>query len=133
MNTYNVDAWGNLTNKNPMTGKVTGENLQQTANVKNQFVGFSYDPSGNMQSDGTNSYTYDAENRVKSAAGMGYIYDGDGERVRKCVLDGNGNCTAAGVLYWGGSSKRMPWTRATARARSPRSTCSSTASALPGG
>ena len=90
-----------------MQTKLTGENLQQAADVHNRFLGFSYDPSGsgNLLADATSTYTYDAENRIQKAAGMGYVYDGNGERVRKCVLDGNGNCTATGTLYWGGSSK----------------------------
>ena len=93
--TYTVDAWGNLSNKTPMQGKVTGENLQQAAAVNNRFLGMSYDASGNLLADATSNYTYDAENRIKTAAGVTYTYDGNGERVAK----------STGVLYWGGTGK----------------------------
>jgi RHS repeat-associated protein len=55
-------------------------------------TGFSYDASGNMLTDGTNTYTYDAENLL-TAAGVTYTYDGDGDRVQK----------SSGKLYWYGA------------------------------
>ena len=92
---YTIDAWGNLTNKNQMQSKTSGEgSLNQGADVTNRFLGMSYDASGNLLFDG-NNYTYDAENRIKTAAGVTYTYDGNGERVAK----------STGTLYWGGSSK----------------------------
>ena len=92
---YTVDAWGNLINKTQKTGKTGSEGaLNQGADVTNRFLGMSYDASGNLLFDG-NNYTYDAENRIKTAAGVTYTYDGTGERVAK----------STGTLYWGGSSK----------------------------
>jgi len=57
--------------------------------------GFGYDAAGNMTSDGTNSYTWDAEGRLKSVSNAisgttNYTYDGDGKRVVK----------SSGTLYW---------------------------------
>ncbi|SRR5581483_1838953 len=39
-------------------------------------------------------YSYDAEDRITSAGGVTYTYNGDGERVQK----------SNGKLYWGGSA-----------------------------
>jgi RHS repeat-associated protein len=64
-----------------------------TADGNNHLSGFSYDLSGNTQSDGVNSYAWDAESQLKSAAGVNYLYDGDGRRVSK----------SSGKLYWYGS------------------------------
>jgi len=46
-------------------------------------------------SDGSYSYSYDNENRMVSASGWTYVYDGDGKRVKKA----NGS---SGRLYWTG-------------------------------
>ena len=43
-----------------------------------------------MTSDGSNSYTWNAESRLKSAASVNYTYDGDGKRVEK----------SSGTYYW---------------------------------
>ena len=49
------------------------------------MAGFAYDASGNMTNDGLNTYTYDAESRIKTMNGSGatYSYDGAGLRVKK--------------------------------------------------
>jgi RHS repeat-associated protein len=52
----------------------------------------SYDSAGNVTNDGTFSYTWNAEGRMVSAAGVTYTYDGDGKRVKK----------DNGKLYWYG-------------------------------
>ncbi len=46
-------------------------------------AGYAYDAAGNMTNDGANSLTYDAENRVLTAAGASYTYDGKSLRVKK--------------------------------------------------
>jgi RHS repeat-associated protein len=90
------DAWGNLQSQ-PGASGYTGcsEYLPpaMTADGNNHLSGFSYDSSGNTQSDGVNSYTWDAESQLKTAAGVTYSYDGDGRRVSK----------SNGKLYWYGS------------------------------
>lgn len=59
-----------------------------------------YDASGDMTSDGENGYLYDAEGRVCAVQSsplpgassiVGYLYDGDGNRVAKGTLT---NCTS---------------------------------------
>lgn len=91
-NTYVYDPWSNLYQKNAYTGKPQGENLVQQANNFNQFTGMSYDADGNLTNDGGgHAQTYDAENRVITAGGVTYAYNGDGERVKK----------SNGTLYWG--------------------------------
>jgi RHS repeat-associated protein len=67
-------------------------NLSVSVNDSNQITntGFSYDASGNLTNDGSNAYAWDAENRLKSAAGTSYTFDGDGMRVMKGTND----------LYW---------------------------------
>jgi len=96
-------AWGNLTNigvyqpsgnQNAYVG-CTQENLSLSVNTSNRITntGFSYDTAGNEMGDGMNSYVYDAENHLTSAAGVSYTYDGDGKRVQK----------SNGKLYWYGT------------------------------
>jgi RHS repeat-associated protein len=98
---YTIDPWGNLTNRNPVTGKSTYEILSAAPAPNNQLTGFGYDAAGNMLNDALTTYTYDAENRVTTASNMQqgtwtYTYDGDGERVKKT----NGS---TGTLYWTGA------------------------------
>ena len=97
-NRFTIDIWGNLNKKDacqtgdPCAGKPLGEYLNQSADANNRFVGMTYDSAGNLINDGTgNTYTYDAENRISTTAGVSYTYDGDGERVKK----------SSGTLYWG--------------------------------
>lgn len=90
--------FGNLTNINAVSSAYTGctqESLSITALSNNQLsaAGFSYDASGNMLTDGRNTYTWNAEDQLKTAAGVTYTYDGDGHRVEK----------SNGKLYWYGT------------------------------
>jgi RHS repeat-associated protein len=101
--TYQYDgvtngAWGNLTQiaatANPAyTGCSQESGFTKTADGNNHLSGLSYDLSGNTQNDGVNSYTWDAESQLKTAAGVTYAYDGDGRRVSK----------VGSKLYWYGS------------------------------
>ena len=48
--------------------------------------GFSYDSSGNLTADGTHTYSFDADSKLKSVdSTTAYVYDGEGKRVRKLV------------------------------------------------
>lgn len=52
----------------------------------NRITGSSYDNAGNLLNDGVHSYTYDAENKISKVDGVSaYVYDGNGQRVRKLV------------------------------------------------
>jgi RHS repeat-associated protein len=90
---YVYDLWGNLLQKNVTQG--TAENLTVIANASNRFTGYSYDASGNLLNDGVgHAFTFDAETRITTTAGVNYTYDGDGNRVEK----------SSGTLYWGSGS-----------------------------
>ncbi len=103
---FTIDAWGNLTNKGPVSGKTNYEGLSVSATTQNRLSGFNYDPAGNMTQNGA-QYFYDAENHMTSASGgYSYIYDGDGNRVEKCSAGTTaGTCAASptGTLYWMGT------------------------------
>ena len=48
--------------------------------------GYSYDSAGNLINDSTQSFSYDAEIKIsKVNSNAAYIYDGEGQRVRKSV------------------------------------------------
>jgi RHS repeat-associated protein len=97
-NSYGYDVWGNLLQKTPT--KCAAENLSVTADTNNRIhtgsaSDYGYDANGNMTFDATKgaNYSYDGENRVKSAGGFTYTYDADDNRVEKS----NGS---TGTLYW---------------------------------
>jgi RHS repeat-associated protein len=77
----------------------TATNVSYTANALNQYtavgsVSPTYDGNGDLTSDGTFTYAYDAENRLTSVSGSGltasYAYDAQGRRKSKTV---NGTTT----------------------------------------
>jgi RHS repeat-associated protein len=67
---------------------------------------FTYGAAGNMITNGSTSYIYDAENRLIWTSGYLYVYDGDGDRVEKCVAATSTTpCPTSGTngtLYWRG-------------------------------
>jgi RHS repeat-associated protein len=101
-NNYVYDAWGNLLQKSPLSGKPVGENLGVTADVYNRLhvsagADYQYDAAGNMTYNANGTYyTFDQENRLAAAGGYTYLYDADGNRVQKT---GGGATTT----YWYGS------------------------------
>jgi RHS repeat-associated protein len=72
----------------------TQENLSVTITTANRISGMSYDAAGNLTADGSFTYQWDAESRMKSlnTTSVLYTYDGDGRRVKK----------SNGKLYWYG-------------------------------
>jgi RHS repeat-associated protein len=93
--TFSDDALGNLLSVT--TTQCSGFQLSVGVDANNHIItgGYSYDGAGNMTQDGSGySYTYDAENRITSAAGVNYGYDANGLRVKK----------SNGTLYWRGFS-----------------------------
>jgi RHS repeat-associated protein len=95
-------AWGNLTNINVASSAYNGctqETLNVSATPQNQLsaTGFSYDLAGNMLSDSANGYIWNAESELKSAAGVTYTYDGDGNRLQK----------SSGKIYWYGAGTEI--------------------------
>ena len=92
--------FGNLTNINVASTAYNGctqESLSVVASATNQITSFSYDASGNTLNDTHNSYTWNAESEIKTAAGVTYTYDGDGNRVQK----------SSGKIYWYGAGSEV--------------------------
>jgi RHS repeat-associated protein len=92
--------FGNLTNINVASTSYNGctqESLSVTASAANQITAFGYDASGNTLNDTHNSYTWNAESETKTAAGVNYTYDGDGDRVQK----------SNGKIYWYGAGTEI--------------------------
>lgn len=92
---YAYDAWGNLNSQagSSSYGSCSEYTSAATADGNNHLVGLTYDTSGNTQSDGSYSYTWNGESQMKTAAGVTYIYDGDGRRAAKVGT----------TLHWYGS------------------------------
>jgi RHS repeat-associated protein len=133
--TYTLDVWGNLnsiaatTNSN-YTGCTEESGFSTTADANNHLPLFSYDASGNTQSDGVvTNYQWDAESQLKSATNGGtttnYTYDGDGRRVSKvgsklywygsgddvlAETDASGNTTAEYIYFGGKRIAQVPAT-----------------------
>jgi RHS repeat-associated protein len=99
--TFTMDQWANMTAIGGLSAYTgcTQENLSVSATTNNQLsaTGLSYDLSGNMLTDGLYTYSYNAESEIKSAAGVNYTYDGDGNRVQK----------SNGKIYWYGAGTEI--------------------------
>lgn len=69
-----------------------GGNRSLYFNTANRITnaGYSYDVAGNLTNDGTQSFGYDAENKINTVNGVPdvYRYDGDGNRIRKNFTSG---------------------------------------------
>jgi len=95
---YSYDIYANLTTVSLDASRpaCTWTTLNAGMDTNNRITntGFSYDAAGNVLSDGSFSYTWDAESELKTAAGVTYTYDGDGRRVQK----------SNGKLYWYGAT-----------------------------
>jgi len=111
--TFAYDAWANLLGSSisgpagcseplALNVAVSTKNRLVTNTVAGQVVNYCYDSAGNLihtvvspsvcPASGPYQYVFDAENRLTSAGGVSYFYDGDGRRVRK----------SSGKLYWYG-------------------------------
>lgn len=83
---WDYDRYGNRKNQNVTAGSAPAPQL--TINPSTNRItdtGFSYDLAGNMTQDGLNTYSHDAENRIKTVNGTAatYSYDGAGLRAKK--------------------------------------------------
>ena len=66
---------------------------EQPANCLNQYLGLTYSPNGELVSDGTFTYAYDALSRLTAAYSNGMLvvsnrYDHLGRRIQKIAADG---------------------------------------------
>jgi RHS repeat-associated protein len=98
---YTLDEWANLTAIGALSSYsgCTQESLSVSASTANQLsaTGFSFDASGNMLTDAVNTYAWNAESEIKSAAGVNYTYDGEGNRLEK----------SSGKIYWYGAGTEI--------------------------
>jgi RHS repeat-associated protein len=80
---FGLDLMANLLSES--VTKCSAPMLSLSVNAANHVTnsGFTYDPAGNMTSDGTHTYAYNAENQLTSVGSTNYSYDGDGKRVAK--------------------------------------------------
>jgi len=81
--TWTYDAWGNRTNQSVTSGSCPAPSAGAT--IQNRLAGYGYDAAGNMTSDGSHTYTYDAENRLIAVDGGNtakYTYDAEGNRIQ---------------------------------------------------
>jgi RHS repeat-associated protein len=86
---YTTDAWGNLTNIASCCGRTNHETLNAApASIQNHINGFGYDIAGNVTTNGSATFVYDAHNRLMNTSGYSYGYDANGERVKKSVPTG---------------------------------------------
>jgi RHS repeat-associated protein len=106
---HGYDVWGNLLSvakKTDTHNACAPTTLGVLVNTKNQIsdTGFVYDAAGNLTNTpnpGGLTMVYDAENRMTSAAGVTYTYDGDGKRAMKSTA---GTPPQPFKLYWYGTS-----------------------------
>jgi RHS repeat-associated protein len=98
------DRWGLsrgflIRGANRHVSRPGGRGLSAFATTVNQIsaTGLTYDASGNMLTDGLNTYGWNAESEIKSAAGVNYTYDGDGNRLQK----------SNGKIYWYGAGTEI--------------------------
>ena len=85
---FGYDAWSNLLTATPTRSGCPMTQLNVGVNANNQITnsGFSYDAAGNLHTDGSHTYTYDAEDRLSQVDNGGtatYTYTGAGLRVQK--------------------------------------------------
>ena len=98
--TYTYDNWGSLWQTQQMSG-LGGNNWSVTASTKNQLSNLSYDSAGEViQDQYSDTFTYDAEGRILTAGSGTYVYDGNGNRVKKTV-------SGTTALYWPGILKLL--------------------------
>lgn len=103
LETYTYNDLGNLLTKSDIgsyTYAGTGFANPHAPTTVNG-VSYSYDNAGNLTSKGTQTFTWDAWNRLKESANTGtstaYTYDHTGQRVTQSVNRGSGTTT---TIYW---------------------------------
>ncbi len=82
---YKYDGVGNRTNR---TSSVSGvSTVSASFNSNDQLTTDTHDSNGNTTASGGSPYAYDVENRLTNynSGAATFVYDGDGNRVRKIV------------------------------------------------
>jgi RHS repeat-associated protein len=82
--TYAYDPLGNITAKNGTSYAYSTNGVRPHAVTSDGSTNYVYDENGNMTHRGTQTLTWDVENRVKEVTGGAHFeYDGDGNRIKK--------------------------------------------------
>jgi hypothetical protein len=125
---YAIDPWGNLNQfgqlqigSNPVMPFVeTNPNL--AANNQNQVAAFCYDTAGNVLAEAGSlcppapaspGFSYNAENQLTFAGGTNYVYDGDGNRVEKYMVNTQNQIIFQQLYWYGGGSTPLDETDGT--------------------
>jgi len=111
------DAWGNRLSQQPYGTGNSCTSISTPVGTNNRLSGgaYQYDAAGNLLYDGTNTLTYDAEERIASSTSKSitttYLYGADGQRAAKTAggvettyvrdLDGSLLTTYVGGNYLG--------------------------------
>jgi RHS repeat-associated protein len=88
---WSYDRYGNRKQQTVTAGSNMPSNSVTPSPTTNRITdsGYAYDLAGNMTGDGSNTLTYDAENRVTNSVNGGasgsYAFDGNSLRVQKTV------------------------------------------------
>jgi len=81
------DRYGNRNAQTVTVGTAPSSSATADVTTNRLTTGYSYDSNGNMTNDGSNTLTYDAENRAVTSSGSlgsgSYTYDGNSLRVTK--------------------------------------------------
>jgi RHS repeat-associated protein len=94
---FTYDQWANLQSVAATGTAPPLTNLAVNTSNRVTLAGFNYDAAGNETSDVTNTYIWNAESEIKTAGGVTYSYDGDGNRVEK----------SNGKIYWYGPGSEV--------------------------
>ena len=109
---WTYDSFGNRTKEAFSTATTTpcasgaNDNAQLTVSTptaQNQVSGLYYDAAGDVTNDGRNQYLYDPEGRIcavsSTVSGLttmtGYLYDAEGNRVAKGIIQNMNSCDPA--------------------------------------
>jgi RHS repeat-associated protein len=101
----------------------SGKNSWATRPViaQNQVSAFCYDTAGNVLAEAASQcppaqgsgFTYNAENQLTFAGGTNYVYDGDGNRVEKYMLNTQNQIVFQELYWYGGGSASLDETDGT--------------------
>jgi len=91
----------NLTLNYPASGPGSVRPHAVTSTTGSQSLSLTYDANGNLATQGGTTYTFDAENRLKTRTVTGgtvtYLYDGNGATVKRTNADGTSTVYVEGI------------------------------------
>ena len=125
--TYSIDPWGNLNQFGPYENSqnqilpFVEASQSLAANTQNQVSAFCYDTAGNVLAEAGSQcppalgsgFVYNAENQLTFAGGTNYVYDGDGNRVEKYMVNTQNQIVFQELYWYGGGSASLDETDGT--------------------